>query len=714
MRKLVQARLALPIVIVLGACGSPGGGVAPEEPSPIGAPANPAPAAPSPEAPPEVPSPVGAAGPKNTWQLRTEAAPTVVWEHGVAYDKTTHDVVQYGGHRGGYPQSSYTHRYDISLNAFTLSHAPRRPPRVCITEVTYADSLGKVVAMHGSSNHGSMPAGRPSVDYTQIVRGDPPGPWFYDGNEDRWEDARMLPPVFAKKPHAPVAYDQSSDALVYIAGDKLGLYNPRTNTMAFRTLPPALVDRKSYAIAADPVHRKVVVFGGTGPSGWVWADDRATAYADFVHADTWLYDVASNTWMQAAPAEHPPRGMPLDDHMKIPMVYHPPSGTLLMLQTPLDAPVYPRSSWPAPELWSFDVATLAWTRIETVNPPAFMGLLAYAEATDELLLFGGGKDGKLTAGGELRPSQSRMVHAMRVAVPGRTRPAPRPERAGLATTPGGAVTLTWKAEAGLAYDVYRASAHPFPGEYVKISTAPIAAGRFVDESAEPGKVYAYQVAATGALVRSQPVFNQLPVPRDLVAAVDSATKVRLRWRPSSDADLVGYEVYRARGANFKGAVRLTSRPVTTPAFEDTTVDLDDGTLREYWVVAVNRAGIESGASPMAYTAPDAPLALDVVQEAPDRLRVSWQWPDDVPVAGFNVYHVDHHENTHGWTLAETQAWWAEWQVVGGGPTDDLSVVYEIPAGDTKDHYFYVRAVDRLGVEGFLTDIASATDDSFIP
>jgi hypothetical protein len=705
--RLVLA-LVLPMFFVLGACGSAGGGIAPADQPPEVSTEPKVPTAPT------VPAPTVPAAPTNTWQLRTDAAPTEVWEHGLAYDKTTHDIVQYGGHRGGYPQSSYTYRYDISRNAFALSHAPRRPPRACITELAYADSLGKVVAMHGRSSHGSMPQGRPSADYTRIVRGDPPGPWFYDSNEDQWEDARMVPPVFAQMPHAQVAYDQSSDALVYIAGDKLGLYNPRTNTIAFRALPPVLVNRKSYAIAADPVHRKVVIFGGTGPSGWIWADDPASAYANLVHADTWLYDVASDAWTEVAPTLHPPRGMPLDDHMKIPMVYHPPSGTLLLLQTPLDAPSYPRSSWPAAELWSFDVATLTWTLIETANPPPFIGLLTYAEATDEVLLFGGGKDGNLSDG-ELRPSRSRSVHAITVAVPGKTRAAPRPERAELTTTPGGAVTLTWKTEPGLAYDVYRASVDRFPGEYVKISTAPIAAGTFVDESAEPEKVYAYQVASAGALVRSQPVFNQLPVPRDLVAAVDSATKVRLRWRPSTDPDLVGYEVYRARGANFKGAVKLTASPVATPAFEDTTVDLGDGTLREYWVVAVNRAGIESGTSPIAYTAPDAPLSLNVVSEGPNQLRVSWQWPGDIPVAGFNVYHVARHVNTHGRSAAEIQAWWAEWQVVGGGPVDDHSVVYEIPPGDTaKHHYFYVRAINRLGVEGFLTDIASATDDRFMP
>ena len=238
MRKLVRAGLTLPMLIMVGACGSSGGGGAAESPSPDAG--LPDPAAESPT------------GPTNTWQLRTEKAPTAIWEHGIAYDKQTHDVVQYGGHRGGYRQSSYTHRFDIGQDEFTLSRAPRRPPRVCLTEVVYADSLGKVVAMHGRSDHGSMPQGRPSADYTRIVRGDPAGPWFYDGREDRWEDARMLPPVFAKTPHAQVAYDQSSDAVVYIAGDRLGLYNPRTNTMSFRALPPALIKRKSYAIAADP------------------------------------------------------------------------------------------------------------------------------------------------------------------------------------------------------------------------------------------------------------------------------------------------------------------------------------------------------------------------------------------------------------------------------------------------------------------------------
>ncbi len=596
--------------------------------------------------------------PVNTWVMRNGDGPNIIWENGIAWDPATQLLAWYGGHAWGYPQSNYTHLYDVKTNTWHDSRAPYRPQRRCLVMVNYLDSCGKVVCTQGGSGHGAIPEGGFDADYRKVVKSDPRGPWLLDVAADRWENCRTLPPIWKREAHAQCAYDASSDALVWLTGAKLGIYVPRTNRCIYRDLPKELHSRLAYAIAADPVNRKIVVFGGTGPGGWVWVRDvtRAQAYDQYIHNDTWIHDIATDKWKQAQPKASPPKGMPLDDHRFMPMVYHDASGTLLMQQTPLDKYEPDRTKWPATQLWSFDVASEQWTLVPMENSPAFCGLLAYARDIDLLFLVGGGKDGEVKDGGKVnyRPSLSKQLWTCRVQVPGK--------------------------------------------------------------QAKPVEPSSYALAVTALTSPDQPWR-----PGGLVASVESPKKVVLHWNANKEKDLSGYNVYRATGKEIetgKGTA-LNDKPIAETSFTDDKIDLSDGIARTYWVTAVNKGGVESGASPLAYTFPDPPPTLNVVKAAdgPDKsgLTVTWEWPKDVKIAGVNVYHINNHMNTHGEPADKVKAWYDGWKKVNDRPVSDGKLVFTVPAGqESRHHYFYLRAENLLGQEGFYTDIASATDKRFHP
>jgi hypothetical protein len=665
--------------------------------------------------------------PVNEWVLRRRRLPNTCWENGMTYDRAVGRIVWFGGHIGHlYPQSNYTLVYDVEQDRFFDSQSPLRPQRRCLVFIAYADSCRRSIsAAHGGPSHGSIPEGAFDKEYRQVARETMPGPALYDAAEDRWENCRVLPPLWKPRTFAPVCYEPNCDALLYIGGPELWLFCPRTNRLHTRPLPEALQERKAQAWAADPASGRVVLFGGLAGQTW---GPQAKKREEILRDDTWIYEPARDQWRQCAPDRHPPRGAPQADSLVLPMVYHGASGTMLLLVNGTDDGGEPEKWGPA-ELWSFDLKTEQWSPVETRNGPSFAGLLAWAERQDALVLFGGGRDGTYRENPgkpvRVRPAHSREIRVCRVRVPGRKPvPAPDPERLTVVTRPG-SVLVTWAARAGARYDVFRAQADPFPGPVKKVNARPVAGGRYVHRNPGPGLVYAYQVAAAGAARRSLPAFNQPWRPAGPRVSVESADRAVLRWAANCEPDLAGYHVYRARGAEVEQAAgtRLTREPVAATRFEDAAPGLGDGVARAYWVTAVNRGGVESGASPLGYTVPDAPAGLSVPEGVgPSNIDgeklsyvVDWDWPEEVTVAGFNVYHATEVINTYyypgGWGH---NRWEQHFEKLNGGPVTATEWVYLIPKYSPPDHYFVVRAVNVLGQEGFYSDIVSPTDRRFRP
>jgi hypothetical protein len=166
----------------------------------------------------------------------------------------------------------------------------------------------------------------------------------------------------------------------------------------------------------------------------------------------------------------------------------------------------------------------------------------------------------------------------------------------------------------------------------------VTANTYIDRTPLNTKVYAYRVSPTQSVVNnrvySNVAFDQPRRPGGLMASVEGANLVKLRWDEAIEPDAAGYNVYRARGSDVRvegAGKKLNSSLLADPAYADATVDLSDSVARFYWVTAVNRAGKESGPSPYAMTFPDAPLAVNIDRHetlpAPtNEIRIWWEWP----------------------------------------------------------------------------------------
>lgn len=659
--------------------------------------------------------------PINQWQLLHSQAPNIIWENGVAWDHSIQKIVWHGGHIGRiYPQSNYTFIFDPVQNRFFESQAPSRPQRRCLIHVAYLETHGRVITTDGSSSHGSIPTGGIAGEYNLVYRSDARGPWLYDAVNDVWEDCRTLPPIWQRAAHTPIAYEPQSDALFSLHRDKLNIYLPQQNRVMFEPLPPQLHNLLSYGLVADPVNRKLVVFGGTITTRRPEQVNGKNVYDTVTYDFTWVYDIVKKEWQECQPKIRPPKGVPGMGSLSLQMVWHDPSATVLLMQNATNERS-DNSTWPPAELWSFDTKTGQWQLVPMNSEglrPSYMGLLTYSRERDELFMFGGGRDG----GGNLdsnsiRLGSSRLVWSCRVQVPDhphKTPPPPIPLRLIPAKDH---VRLEWKAADGALYRVYRAVCDGLIGGFENITT--IAADSFVDRTPEPGKIYAYRIVSQNDGAASLPVYNQPRRPGGLKVSLENTKEVRLRWTPDNSTGIVGYRVYRAKGAAVVNGEKelLTPTPLAVPHFVDKTSDFSDGVICAYWVTTVNNAGIESGASPLAYTAPDAPDFLTVPEGVgpsdDDGIRhnyvVSWHWPKDLRVAGFNIYGAPSVPNNSDPQFLKTH-----WKKLNDTPWTKTEYIYTDPTDGQPCRYFYIRAVNILGQEGFCTDTVSPTDRCFRP
>ena len=159
------------------------------------------------------------------------------------------------------------------------------------------------------------------------------------------------------------------------------------------------------------------------------------------------------------------------------------------------------------------------------------------------------------------------------------------------------------------YEVYR---RILPEEEYDrpLNPKPIAAMSFVDAGAPYGKPLVYTVRAVLAKnpkVEGLPAEELAVIYRDVyppaaparLDALSEGNRVRLVWSPVDAADLAGYLVFRAEGTG--APERLTKDPVADPFFTDETVG--QGKRYRYTVIAIDRAGNRSPASPEAVAEP---------------------------------------------------------------------------------------------------------------
>jgi len=192
----------------------------------------------------------------------------------------------------------------------------------------------------------------------------------------------------------------------------------------------------------------------------------------------------------------------------------------------------------------------------------------------------------------------------RLVVPFAAAPA---EPRSLATASGdGRVTLRWDPppaftdgtplEGEIRYVVLRGGESEPPA--APVTPAPIAETELVDKGLTNDATYRYAVRAVRVLpgginafgaptaaVAATPVDTTPPAPPTELMAIPGGGVVRLAWRPSLDADVALYAVYRAAGQG--SFLRIATTAAVSTVFVDR--DVTPGTAYRYTVTALDRA-----------------------------------------------------------------------------------------------------------------------------
>jgi fibronectin type 3 domain-containing protein len=161
------------------------------------------------------------------------------------------------------------------------------------------------------------------------------------------------------------------------------------------------------------------------------------------------------------------------------------------------------------------------------------------------------------------------------------------------------VTLTWDAQSGVTFNIYRGAVTG--GPYSKLTASPIGSSPFVDSTVANGTTYFYVATAVNGSglesVNSSEVKAIIPAPPGTPGSgscSSGALRCDLTWTaPASvGTGLTGYKVYRADTA---GGPYTQIGTVTAPAttFSDATVAAGK---TYFWVVVATGPGGDSAKS----------------------------------------------------------------------------------------------------------------------
>lgn len=243
-------------------------------------------------------------------------------------------------------------RAQPAVNTWINMNPPTAPPARSNVQMVY-DSENEVVVLFGGGSY-------------WIQRwnwfGDT---WIYSVNTNTWTD---MNPVVAPCPRTfyGMAYDSDNKVVVLFGGlDNYGsllgdtwIYNVKTNTWTNMNPAVAPSPREGSALAYDSKNKKVVLHGS--PHAW---------YSE--PAETWTYDVSTNTWTNMEPATSPPPSLPVN------LEYDSANNVMVLL-------FYV-------DVWTYSLDTNTWTKREPATQPPlrWASTFAYDSTNGLMILFGG-------------------------------------------------------------------------------------------------------------------------------------------------------------------------------------------------------------------------------------------------------------------------------------------------------------------------------------
>ena len=190
--------------------------------------------------------------------------------------------------------------------------------------------------------------------------------WIYSVKTNTWTN---MNPAVAPCPRTfhGMAYDSDNKVVVLFGGqDNSGtllgdtwIYNVKTNTWTNMNPAVAPSPREANAMAYDSKNKKVVLHG------------LPSYYS--AQAETWTYDVSTNTWTNMEPSTLPQTGYPAN-------LEYDSANNVMVLLFYLD-------------VWTYSLDTNTWTKREPATQPPLrwtgMDVLAYDSENGRMILFGG-------------------------------------------------------------------------------------------------------------------------------------------------------------------------------------------------------------------------------------------------------------------------------------------------------------------------------------
>jgi N-acetylneuraminic acid mutarotase len=215
-----------------------------------------------------------------SWRNMTSTGPNGRHSHAMVYDSHSRKVILFGGDDGSMNGFADTWIYDLLTNTWTQMSPSTSPPARLWHSMVYDSHSRKVILFGGEGQSG---------DFADT--------WVYDLPMNTW--TQMSPPTAPgyRMGHTMV-YDSYSRKVILFGGfdswylNDTWTYDLPTNTWTQMSSLTAPSERAFHSMVYDSHSRKVILFGG---------DDGLTGY----QADTWIYDLLTNTWTQMSPPTAP-------------------------------------------------------------------------------------------------------------------------------------------------------------------------------------------------------------------------------------------------------------------------------------------------------------------------------------------------------------------------------------------------------------------------
>jgi fibronectin type 3 domain-containing protein len=254
------------------------------------------------------------------------------------------------------------------------------------------------------------------------------------------------------------------------------------------------------------------------------------------------------------------------------------------------------------------------------------------------------------------------------------------------------------------YNIYRSTSAG--GPFTKLNSAPHTNTIYTDASALTGVTYYYQVRGVdyhgtegnaASISGTRTIDNVAPAAPLWATGQGSTTSVILSWLDNTDADLAGYNVYRATSED--GVyVKLNASLLSASGYVDLTAPA--AATSYYRVTAVDSTGNESGPSSFNVYRP----ATGAVPTAPSSLVAS-----NVSTSSITLSWADNSNNETGFIVERRNGdgSWSEIATLGASVTTYTNT--GLNGGTT--YVYRVRAVNSVGPSGYTNELSATTNNS---